>query len=311
VLEEAGGSGARRVADDQRPVQVAGLTILTGVEAKTWRWRERILHGLLDFGVELWKWDVCAYEGTDAMRVKGLKDEEILYQVTKTLLWDVVDAAGGVLGAHERFSQSLALAQERYTQTAQELGIDDDPKISTTYGDVALEDAWYSLEEMMVWVRTLDERLKRKTVDRRRYQGLIPALRHRGLIPALAERLKRRPGGRPRYQGLIPALADGPRRQDVINARARLLNDYVKEAKSFANMSLHAHSSEPGTKGQAEVRGGQLVLRFPDRLTQPVSHRWQLTYNEDREARSYADGLGRRVERFMDELLTAFEEHAR
>jgi hypothetical protein len=284
------------------------------VEAKTWRWRSRILHGLLDFGAELWKWDVRAYEGTDAMRAQGLNDEEILYQVTKTLLWDVVDAAGGVLGAHERFTQSLALAQERYTQTAQELGTDErglDAKIRTVYGDVPLEDAWYSLEEMIVWARTLDERLKRKTVDHRRYRRLIPALRHRGLITALAERLKRRPGGHPRYQGLIPALADGPRRQAVINARARLLNDYMKEAKSFANMSLHAHSTEPGTKGQAEVRGRQLVLRFPDRLTQPVGHRWQLTYNENREARSYADGLVRGVERFMDELLTAFEEHVR
>jgi hypothetical protein len=286
------------------------------VVAKTWKWRKRILHGLLGFEAEVWKWDVGVYEGTDAMRSRGLNDDEILIEVTKTLLWDVVDAAGGVLGAHERFTQSLALAQERYTQTAQEIDISEgtpEPNVRTFYGDVLLEDAWYSLEEMIVWARTLDERLKRRTFDRRRYQGLIPALRHRGLIPALAQRLKRRTfGRRPRYQGLIPALADGPRRQVVINARARLLNDHsMKEAKSFANMSLHTHSTEPGTKGQAEVRGGQLVLRFPDRPTQPVSYRWQLTYNEDREARSYADGLIRVVERFMDELLTAFEEHPR
>jgi hypothetical protein len=270
------------------------------------------LHGLLDFAAELWKWDVSAYEGTDAMRARGLNDDEILSQVTKTLLWDVVDAAGGVLGAHERFTRSLALAQERYTQTVQQVGIiEDAPDTTAWYGDPHLEEAWYSLEEMIFWARTLAERLKRRTAGHPRYQGLIPAVRYRGLIPALAERLKCRTARHPRYQGLIPALADGPRRRAVINARARLLSDYMmKEAKSFANMSLHAHSSEPGTKGQAVVRGGRLVLRFPDRLTQPVSHRWQLTYNEDREARSYADGLMQGLERFMDELLTAFEKHA-
>jgi hypothetical protein len=115
-----------------------------------------------------------------------------------------------------------------------------DPNFITVYGDAPLEDAWYSLEEMIVWARTLDERMKRSADDHRRYPD----------------------------QGLIPALADGPRRQAVINAWARVRNDYMKEVRRFANLSLHAHSTEPGTKGQAAVRGGGLVLRF---LIDPLS----------------------------------------
>ena len=35
------------------PARSGDFTILTRVEAKTWKWRRRILHGLLDFGAEL------------------------------------------------------------------------------------------------------------------------------------------------------------------------------------------------------------------------------------------------------------------
>jgi hypothetical protein len=57
------------------------------------------------------------------------------------------------------------------------------------------------------------------------------------------------------------------------------------------------------------VRSGHIVLPFPDRASAPVSHRWQLTYNNDRDAMSFADGLMTAVERFMDEMISAFEQH--
>jgi hypothetical protein len=40
-----------------------------------------------------------------------------------------------------------------------------------------------------------------------------------------------------------------------------------------------------------------------------ISHRWQLSYNDGRDAVAYADGLMRAVEQFMDEMLSAFEQH--
>ena len=67
-------------------------------------------------------------------------------------------------------------------------------------------------------------------------------------------------------------------------------------------------SIQAGSKG-GRMRSGRIVLPFPDRVTAPVSHRWQLTYNDNGDAVSFADGLVAAVERFMDELISAFEAH--
>jgi hypothetical protein len=67
-------------------------------------------------------------------------------------------------------------------------------------------------------------------------------------------------------------------------------------------------SIKAGSKG-GRMRSGRIVLPFPDRVTAPVGHRWQLTYVDTRDAGSFADGLMAAVERFMDELISAFEEH--
>jgi hypothetical protein len=146
--------------------------------------------------------------------------------------------------------------------------------------DPSVEDAWYTLEELLVWARTLDERLRRPAKDWRRYPD----------------------------QGLIPALADGPRRDAVIDARARLLSAGVNEARFLAGLNLHMQTMQAGSK-HGRVRSGRIILPFPDRVTAPVGHRWQLTYNDGRDAVSFADGLMAAVERFMDELISAFEEH--
>jgi hypothetical protein len=54
---------------------------------------------------------------------------------------------------------------------------------------------------------------------------------------------------------------------------------------------------------------GRIVLPFPDRVSAPVGHRWELTYRDNRDAVSFADDLMAAVERFMDELISAFEQH--
>jgi hypothetical protein len=180
--------------------------------------------------------------------------------------------------SHLRLHQSVDLAQATYTRWADQEGESSD--IDGFAGYPSLEDAWYALEELLIWARTLDDRLRREAADKRRY----------------------------RDQGLIPALADGPRRDAVIEARTRLLSGGVDEAGHLAGLSLHMQSSQAGTKGGA-VRSGKIILPFPDRVTSRVSHRWQLTYNEGRDAISFADGLMASVEQFMDEMLTAFETH--
>jgi hypothetical protein len=74
----------------------------------------------LDFGAELWKWDVSLYESEDGIRTalaragRPFDDESILFDATRSLLGDVVEAAGGVESAHGRFTRSVASAQQRY-----------------------------------------------------------------------------------------------------------------------------------------------------------------------------------------------------
>ena len=51
-----------------------------------------------------------------------------------------------------------------------------EPELGWNFSDTTLEDAWYALEEMIIWARTFDDRLRHPPHDRRTYpdQGLIP-----------------------------------------------------------------------------------------------------------------------------------------
>jgi hypothetical protein len=255
---------------------------------RAWEWSRRIHFGAgrtvsLDWGAELWEWDISRYESADAIAAALRRaghpsdDDSVVFHATHTLLPDVVDAAGGVERAHARLHQAMALGQETYMQWRSKLYEQED---LDGMSDPAIEDAWYAVEELLVWARTLDDRLRRHALDWRRYPD----------------------------QGLIPALADGPRRNAVIRARVRLLAAGVDEARYLSGLNLHMQPIQAGSKS-GRVRSGQVVLPFPDRATAPVSHRWQLTFNDNRDAVSFADNLMEAVERFMDELLRAFEEH--
>jgi hypothetical protein len=262
------------------------------VHERYWRWQRRRAFGPgrqvpLDFGAELWEQDLSLYEsaaGIRAARARAGKeqDEELRYTLTNSLLRDVIEAAGGVEYAHERFRRSVNLAQERYDQSAV-TGADFEAGPEPEFGwwsDISLEEAWFALEEMMIWARTLDERLKHQPHDRSRYKA----------------------------QGLIPALAAGPRREAVEAARSHLRNSYLNEVRQLAALNLHMQSTENGSR-LASARSGKLVMRFPDRVTEWVCHRSQLTYDTGRDAASYADGLMAAVERFMEEMFQAFEQH--
>jgi hypothetical protein len=141
-----------------------------------------------------------------------------------------------------------------------------EPEFGWSFSDPTLEDAWYGSEEMIIWARTFDQRLRRPAQDRKTYPD----------------------------QGLIPAPAAGPRREAIIVARSRLVGCYLNEVRYLAGLNLHMHSTKAGSV-QARVRDGQLVLHFPDRVAGWISHRWQLSYSQGRDAVAYADSLMRAV----------------
>ena len=80
------------------------------------------------------------------------------------------------------------------------------------------------------------------------------------------------------------------------------------EALYLTNLNLHVQSIKRGTPF-CKLRSGRIVLPFPDGVTKRVDHSVELTYAEDRDAVLFADQLMGSVERFMDELIGAFEKH--
>lgn len=250
-------------------------------------WLKRIMWGedrgvSLDWGMELWKWDVSLYESADGIRAALTQagrvpdDDSILFEATHSLVRDVIDAAGGVEQAHQRLHKTMDEAHETIARWS--LGVDLGE--GTGIGDPSVEAAWYAVEELLVWARILGDRLKRNAV-RRGYRAA---------------------------QGLVPALANGTRRDTIIDARARLFQGGVDEAHHLACLNLHMQSSQAGSKG-GRMHSGQVILRFPDHVSARIDHRWQLTYTQGRDAMSFADGLMAAVERFMDEMILAFEKN--
>lgn len=243
----------------------------------------------LDFGAELWKWDEALYESADgitqAYTRSGLPlgDDTVMADITLSLFRDVVDAAGGLERACMAFDTAVTALDEAYKDAPPRLGsdwVESDPVHGKFFSDGAAEDAWYALEEALVWARTLDERLRRGATDRKRFPD----------------------------QGLIPALAEGSRRNEIIKARSELLSKGVSDARYLTGLSLHMQSMVGGTKN-ARVVGERLILPFPDPVQAPISHRWQLTYRQGRDARVVIPSLMLAVERFMDELIEILERN--
>jgi hypothetical protein len=138
------------------------------VPERAWRWESRIGFGPdrlvpLDWGSELWNWDVSAFESADGIRLaktrsgRAFDDDDVLAEATFTLLRDVVDAAGGLEAAYKRFGVAVASAQERLDKFVAKTGFSKsspEPELGWNFSDTTLEDAWYALEEMIIWART-------------------------------------------------------------------------------------------------------------------------------------------------------------
>ncbi len=255
---------------------------------QAWRWSHRIFFDedrtvSLDWGTELWKWDISRYESAAVIESafrrigRAFDNDDLLYYATRTLLTDIVDAAGGVERSYERFRQSMARAQETCEEWERQNGraFSEDTGIS----DGSVEDAWYSIEELVIWTRVLLDRLKRTSVKK----------------------------GFP-DQGLIPGMAEGPRRDAVIRARSGLLSSAAGEARYLAGLDLHMQPYRAGSKGGC-IRSGRVILEFPDPVCGYIDHQLQLTFDTGRDGISFADAIMVAVSRFMDELIIAFEQH--
>lgn len=141
-------------------------------------------------------------------------------------------------------------------------------------------DVSFEVSNLVVWARTLVERLESRT----------------------------RVGRVEVKVGLLPTLADGDLKDQVKQFHDELAR-WVEAESYLAGYALHIGRLHPG--GPVLHRGPDGRVRFllPDRPGRKIWSSEEFTYRHNRDAATVAVDLLERVERFMDGLLTSFEQH--
>jgi hypothetical protein len=147
-----------------------------------------------------------------------------------------------------------------------------------------IDDAYWEYANLLTWLRTLIDRMRSKDPHSRATLGLIPALSE-----------------------------DAPLRRSVETIFDRLTRDALIEDEAYlANYGLHLHALPASGTPVARVNSdGQVRLLIPDKPRQRVYLSAQFTYNDERELVTFAHAVLDRVERFVAELLDAFETGTR
>lgn len=249
-------------------------------------WERRISHPSascvsLDVPSELWLWERSRYEGADAVaaavaacRGHMPDDETVVDRVVRSLLRDVVHAAGSVEYTFSRWTAVL----EEMTSVLSAWQLPSIRADTTHFSHPTIDAAWYELHSLLVWVRTLGERLKRPSK--------LPGFPDQGLIPALA----------------IPEL-----RSEVTEARSRFLQNGGHDARWLANLWLHSDPIHRGSPLAVQDTDGGFVLPFPDAVSSTVWDHTLLTYTQSRSAESVARTMFDATCRLMEETIAAFE----
>ena len=98
---------------------------------RAWQWTYRIHFGTgvgLQWGIELWKWNPSLFESADGIvaslsrSAHPIDDDSICFEATRSLLDDVVDAAGGVERALDRLHESIDQARVVYARAVEQHG---------------------------------------------------------------------------------------------------------------------------------------------------------------------------------------------
>ena len=130
-------------------------------------------------------------------------------------------------------------------------------------------------------------------------------------IRALEERIERRaPAFRNQTVGLLPSLAEGPLKARAAELFARLKADVLDSVRPLTNYVLHASVLPTPMANSAEMRDGRLLFKIPDlpKQSKAIRTRLDLTWHDGLTADSFAISALESVARFVDGLLTAFEE---
>jgi hypothetical protein len=245
-----------------------------------YEWTRRWMVGQLGVGAELWA-DVSAhpavarFEALAEARGRSIDADRIAYSITQPLLLDVIHAAGGVEYTVEKLVAALDVVQQWA-----DVYVSRSPE-SPEYGSWVGAERWdvsFEVSNLVVWARTLRDRLETD-------------------VPKSKVKV-----------GLLPALAEGDLKNDVRRFRDEL-DRWVKAESHLAGYALHIGRLHSGTPSLRLEPDGRVRFRLPDRPGDRVWSWEEFTYRQDRDAGTVASDLLGRVERFMDGLLTSFEQH--
>lgn len=248
-------------------------------------WSRRVNHpsmamARLGSASEYWQRNPALYEGYEELkqRYKALGRQVsrsyIAAQLSGHLLSEVLAAAGGI----ERALVHLRASIDELRAWVSDNQLKAEPGIACGLGHDASVDAWYAFSEILMWNRTLIERMDRRAGNKKfPRQGLLPALR--------PKRLKRS------CEKVFAALQAGP----------------VGRTRALANFVLHAALvNHPHTGAQLEPSGA-IVLPIPELPTHQVAHWYLLSWRQGHDGVVLAEEMWPAVQAFMDGLLTAFE----
>jgi hypothetical protein len=241
-------------------------------------WMRRYALGQLGVGFELWA-DTSAHRAAAKLRAieqargRRIDSDEIKYRITGPLLPGVIHAAGGVEYTIEKLVAALDAEQQEasaYPAAAPESS-SEVALWAPARGDISFE-----LSNLVVWVRTLRERVKSRN-------GKV---------------------------GLLPALAKGSLK-DQVERHFNEFDSRIHPERLLANFTLHSGPLHSGSLTLRVDPDGQLTLAFPDQPSTGKGSRVEssLEFTYGRDARMVAREQLELVERFMDRLLSSFEQH--
>jgi hypothetical protein len=253
----------------------------------------------LDFWGELWKIppghpDAAGWAGLAADRgVAAFDDADLKHRITRGLLPEVIHAAGGVELAVARIREALIEAQLWSDQVT--------PKPTGPNAHFAaptLAEAGFAFTELVVWTRTLFERVSRRervTVTRssRWFLRKVPRFRTRAKPKAMEV-------------GLLPSLANSPLR-DSVRAAFLTLAKATRGTREWSNYGLHyGLPLGPSTLFAEADSAGKVSVRLPN----PPSKRlmtWEAyEFTQGLELLPYAESIVAAVADFVDTTLIAF-----
>jgi hypothetical protein len=211
------------------------------------------------------------------LRELGREPDESDYHIVRNLLNNVIHAAGAIEYTVEKIEQGLDADQA----WIDEHGKNWDPPegVPASVAGPHRDEVQFEFSNLLFWMKALQERLKTRLKD---------------------------DGDVWQEVGLLPALApDGPASVRVKELYGSLNQIFAE--REFANFATHA-AAIPYPFSPSDYVDGQVTFRIPDRPDRRVYLWDEFTFDDRRDLRTFAQGVLRDVERFMDSLLGAFEQ---